>query len=414
MSALLPMEPALCARSRTSKITRPATRACSLPCSCTPLRLQRIPADGSVRVGSIQWDDTAHDVFIFQRLSRFMMFTGFRLVAEIVNNGSGEIMFLTYGRLFWCVDHVMIAKPSRALLLGMRPARDGAVVFPPRSPNQISGGDALPVPGPARLRNHRAQPRSCPSRPRASRWRAGHRPEQPPPLRGRRGAGLHPDGQHRASRAYPSARARRACIAYSTATASATSARAATAAYLRRASGPPPAAANHCATRRRRGRSSQPLAGLPMQRARRRGVDNHHTPRPQINKPESLSTSRTRAMVGPMKTSCYHSTISEWPSSNRPDFPPASPCGNREFWADVPHRNRDHQTYGAVRRVHSFFPYNVTDARRWVLCAARYVFLQRTFKPRGDRVGALGGQYGRRSTPRQLRCHRPTPRQLRV
>ena len=22
-----------------------------------------------------------------------------------------------------------------------------------------------------------------------------------------------------------------------------------------------------------------------------------------------------------------------------------------------------HQTYGAVRRVHSFFPYNVTDAR---------------------------------------------------
>ena len=29
-------------------------------------------------------------------------------------------------------------------------------------------------------------------------------------------------------------------------------------------------------------------------------------------------------------------------------------------------------------------------------------------------MGALGGQYGRRSTPRQLRCHRPTPRQLRV
>ena len=130
--------------------------------------------------------------------------------------------------------------------------------------------------------------------------------------------------------------------------------------------------------------------------------------------PESLSMSRRRAMVGPMKTSCCHSTISEWQSSNRPDFPPASPCGNREFWADVPHRNRDHRAYGAVRRVHSFFPYNVTDARRWVLCVARYVFLQRTFKPRGDRVGALGGQYGRRSTPRQLRCHRPTPRQLRV
>ena len=119
-------------------------------------------------------------------------------------------------------------------------------------------------------------------------------------------------------------------------------------------------------------------------------------------------------MVGPTKTNSYHSTSSEWLPSSRPDFPPASPCGNREFWADVPHRNRDHRAYGAVRRVHSFFPYNVTDARRWVLCAARYVFLQRTFTPWGARVGALGGQYGRRSTPRQLRVHRSTPRRLRV
>ena len=47
--------------------------------------------------------------------------------------------------------------------------------------------------------------------------------------------------------------------------------------------------------------------------------------------------------------------------------------------------------YGAVRRVHSFFPYNVTDARRSVLCVARYVFLQRTLKPWEARVGALGG-----------------------
>ena len=81
--------------------------------------------------------------------------------------------------------------------------------------------------------------------------------------------------------------------------------------------------------------------------------------------------SRRRAMVGPTKTNSCHSTSSEWLPSSRPDFPPASPCGNREFWADVPHRNRDHRAYGAVRRVHSFFPYNVTDARRWVLCAAR-------------------------------------------
>ena len=107
--------------------------------------LQRIPADGSVRVGSIRWDDTAHDVFIFRRLTRFMMFTGFRL-AEIVGNGSGEIMFLTYGCLFWCVDNVMIAKPSRAQLLGMRPGRDGAVVFPPRSKPDQWGETHCPFP----------------------------------------------------------------------------------------------------------------------------------------------------------------------------------------------------------------------------------------------------------------------------
>ena len=52
------------------------------------------------------------------------------------------------------------------------------------------------------------------------------------------------------------------------------------------------------------------------------------------------------------------------PSRRPPDCPPTSPCGNRDFRADVPHRNRDHRAYGAVRHVHSFFPYyNVTDAR---------------------------------------------------
>ena len=59
------------------------------------------------------WNDAAHDVFVFRRLTRFMMFTGFRL-AEIVGNGSGEIMFITYGCLFWCIDNVMVAAPTRA------------------------------------------------------------------------------------------------------------------------------------------------------------------------------------------------------------------------------------------------------------------------------------------------------------
>ena len=107
--------------------------------------VQRIPVDGSVRVGAIQWDDTAHDVFIFRRLTRFMMFTGFRL-AEIVGNGSGEVMFLTYGCLFWCIDNVMVSKPARAQLLGMRPGRDGAVVFPPRSKPDQWGETHCPFP----------------------------------------------------------------------------------------------------------------------------------------------------------------------------------------------------------------------------------------------------------------------------
>ena len=69
----------------------------------------------------------------------------------------------------------------------------------------------------------------------------------------------------------------------------------------------------------------------------------------------SPSVSHRRATVGPTKTDSYHSTSSEWSPSSRPDFPPASPCGNREFWADVPHRNRDHRpTVRCVVYIHSF------------------------------------------------------------
>ena len=107
--------------------------------------MQRIPADGTLRVGSIHWDDAAHDVFVFRRLIRFMMFTGFRL-AEIVGNGSGEIMFLTYGCLFWCIDNLMVAKPTRAQLSGLTPGRDSAVVFPPRSKPDQWGETHCPFP----------------------------------------------------------------------------------------------------------------------------------------------------------------------------------------------------------------------------------------------------------------------------
>ena len=107
--------------------------------------MQRIPADGSLRLGSVQWDDAAHDVFIFRRLTRFMMFTGFRL-AEIVGNGSDEVMFLTFGCLFWCIDNVMVARPTREQLLSMRPGRDSAVVFPSRSKPDQWGETHCPFP----------------------------------------------------------------------------------------------------------------------------------------------------------------------------------------------------------------------------------------------------------------------------
>ena len=43
------------------------------------------------RVRTAPWLDSTHDVFIFRRLARFMIFTAFRL-GEIVGNGSSEIM----------------------------------------------------------------------------------------------------------------------------------------------------------------------------------------------------------------------------------------------------------------------------------------------------------------------------------
>ena len=140
--------------------------------------------------------------------------------------------------------------------------------------------------------------------------------------------------------------------------------------------------------------SSQPAFGqrtLAESSEAQDRMDSHCTPRPYIDCPRLLRC-RTDARRSSLRRRAI--TTRRAPSGRRltvPIFPPTSPCGNRDFWADVPHRNRDHRAYGVVRRVHSFFPYNVTDARRLVLCAARYVFLQRTFKLWEARVGALGG-----------------------
>ena len=55
-------------------------------------------------------------------------------------------MFITYGRLFWCIGNVMVAAPTRAQLLNLRPGRDSAVVFPPRSEPDQWGEAHCPFP----------------------------------------------------------------------------------------------------------------------------------------------------------------------------------------------------------------------------------------------------------------------------
>ena len=80
--------------------------------------------------------------------------------------------------------------------------------------------------------------------------------------------------------------------------------------------------------------SSQPAYGRPTHAKSSEAQDGPPPSAASTNRrPESPSMSRRRAMVVPMRTSYCHSAISvsERQSSNRPDFPPASPCGNRDF-----------------------------------------------------------------------------------
>ena len=99
---------------------------------------------------------------------------------------------------------------------------------------------------------------------------------------------LRQDVQHRARRAHPPAYPSGAYRAYGTATAGAAIARAASATDLRRAARSPSATTRHHATRRRRGRPGQPMASLHLQRARRRRMDSHRSPRPYVNCPRFL------------------------------------------------------------------------------------------------------------------------------
>ena len=80
----------------------------------------------------------------------------------------------------------------------------------------------------------------------------------------------------------------RAYHAHGAAAASAAATRAASAANFRWPTGTPATTARHHAARRRGGCPSWPLAGLLLQRARRRGVGSHDTPCPRLNCPRLL------------------------------------------------------------------------------------------------------------------------------
>ena len=150
----------------SSRVRGGPRRASSTPLHAPPPRLP-LPANAAVsanaqscrrtsgrglpcRYEQLVGHRTARDVSIFRRLTRFMVFAGFRLAAETAGNGSGEITFHPHIRIPLLVrrqrgDCETVARPAPQ----QRPGKDGAVVSPPRSPHLISGGDALPVPSPA-------------------------------------------------------------------------------------------------------------------------------------------------------------------------------------------------------------------------------------------------------------------------
>lgn len=105
----------------------------------------RKPLDPSVRLGLLPWCDSQHDVFILRRLTCFLMHTGFRL-AEIVGNGSSEVMYLTLDCLTWRINGVMIQRPSREQLASLVSGRDVVFVTPPRSKPDQWGETHCPFP----------------------------------------------------------------------------------------------------------------------------------------------------------------------------------------------------------------------------------------------------------------------------
>ena len=161
---------------------------------------------------------TARDVFIFRRLTRFMMFAGFRLAAETAGNGSGEIMFHPHVRIPLLVrrqrdDCETVARPAPRQEAWERRCRGLPAAF--SKPDQWGRRIARSQSGSATRRGaglHPTTNTALDARTRPLTPAEPAAPTAPPPLR-------------QPLRAQP------------------------TPPYLRRAPGPPPAAANDGTTR---------------------------------------------------------------------------------------------------------------------------------------------------------------------
>ena len=86
-----------------------------------------------------------HEVFVFRRLVRVLMFSGLRL-GEIVGNGSGEVTYVTLDCVVWRINGVIIKSPTAAQLHSLQPGRDAAIVSPPRSKPDPWGEIHCPFP----------------------------------------------------------------------------------------------------------------------------------------------------------------------------------------------------------------------------------------------------------------------------
>jgi hypothetical protein len=103
-----------------------------------------VPTDGRA-ISAFSWTDTSHEVFVFRRLIRVLIFSGLRL-GEIVGNGSGEVTYITLDCVAWRIDGVIVKNPTAAQLNSLQPGRDAAIVSPPRSKPDQWGEIHCPFP----------------------------------------------------------------------------------------------------------------------------------------------------------------------------------------------------------------------------------------------------------------------------